>query len=190
MKDIVSLIYGDSIVYGIGDQEYFGWVNRVKFNLENNKNNYIFNLGIPGQNSTDILNRFENELKSRFNKEDVFNLIFSFGIKDTLLYNEDKNYLNVFKDNIKNIISISKKYSKNIYFIGLIIPDISIRTNYNIDNVLLFDNELENICNENSVNYIRIRDLINKDDLFDGLHPNNNGHKKISEFIIQNIFEN
>ena len=29
-KDTVNIIIGDSITYGVGDTEYFGWVNRLK----------------------------------------------------------------------------------------------------------------------------------------------------------------
>ena len=45
-KDIVSLIFGDSIVYGLYDKEFGGWVNRVRIKLEQRaKNNFIMNLG-------------------------------------------------------------------------------------------------------------------------------------------------
>ena len=84
-KDIVSLIFGDSIVYGLYDKEFGGWVNRVRIKLEQRaKNNFIMNLGIPGQTSNDILNILELEIKNRYNTNDRFNLIFSFGIKDSL----------------------------------------------------------------------------------------------------------
>ena len=187
MKDIVSIMFGDSILYGVGDTEEFGWANRIKKSLSSN--NFLFNLGIPGQNSTDILNRFESEFKNRFNNEDKFNIIFSFGIKDALILNEDLNHLKVFKSNINKLIEISKKYSNNIYFIGLIMPNIDIRKNYNLSNVSLVDDTLKDICNENNVGYIALKDKIKNEDLFDGLHPNNIGHKKISEIVLKEIFK-
>ena len=151
--------------------------------------NYILNLGIPGQTSNDILNRIENELLYRINDDDEFNLIFSFGIKDTLLLNNDHNYLNTFNNNFYKLLSIAQKYTKNIYFVGLIIPNIEIRKKYNINNVIKIDECLEKMCNQNKVKYIKIRDLITKDDLEDGLHPNASGHKKISKIILKEIFD-
>ena len=92
MKDIVTIIFGDSISYGLYDKEYLGWVNRVKLNL--NSNHYIFNLAIPGQSSKDILNKFEIELQNRYNNLDSFKLIFAFGIKDAILLNKDNGIYN------------------------------------------------------------------------------------------------
>ena len=62
-KDTVTIIFGDSIAYGLYDIKKYGWANRIKEKL--NKNNFFFNLAIPGQNSIDILNKFELELKNR-----------------------------------------------------------------------------------------------------------------------------
>ena len=158
MKDIVSIIFGDSIAYGVGDKKYYGWVNRLRNKV--NDNNFIFNLGIPGQDSNDILNRFEQELINRFNYEDIFNLIFLFGVNDSKYLDYDNEYINIFKKNVQKIIDISIKYTKNIYFLGLINPDTNIRTNHNTKNVLLIDSELKYVCKENNVSYIELNKLI------------------------------
>lgn len=189
-KDVVYMIFGDSIAYGLYDKEYSGWVNRIRISLENNlNNNFIFNLGIPGQNSSDILKKFEEELQNRYNNEDIFNLIFSFGIKDALILNENEEHINVFEKNVLEIIQKSKKYTENIYFIGLIETDKQIRKEYKIENIIRIDECLERICKENNVKYIKIRNFIEKEDLSDGLHPNTIGHKKISEIILNEIFK-
>lgn len=186
-KDVVSIIFGDSIAYGLFDNEYCGWANRIRIKLER-KNNFVFNLAIPGQNSFDILNKFEQELINRYNKEDEFKIIFSFGIKDALLINND-NKIDYFKNNVLEIIEKAKKYTQNIYFIGLLKPDINIRKEYKLDNVILIDNCLEEICKLQNVKYIRIRDLINIDELSDGLHPNDVGYRKISNIILGKIYK-
>lgn len=184
MKDTVSIIFGDSISYGLYDNELLGWVNRTRLNLSDN--HYIFNLAIPGQSSKDILGRFEIELKNRYNEQDNFKLIFAFGIKDALLLSKDNSHLNVFKENVLKIVEISKNYTKDINFIGLIKPDFAIRNEYNLEDVITIDNTLEEICKNNNLNYIKLIDLINEDELTDGLHPNSMGHKKISEKILKN----
>ena len=140
MKDTVSIIFGDSISYGLYDKESLGWVNRTRLNLNNT--HYIFNLAIPGQSSKDILIKFEIELKNRYNDFDNFKLIFAFGIKDALLLNKDNNHINIFKENVFKIIEISKKYTEDINFIGLIKPDFNIRREYNLEYVITIDNTL------------------------------------------------
>ena len=187
MKDTVSIIFGDSISYGLYDKESLGWVNRVRLNLTNN--HYLFNLAIPGQSSKDILDRFEIELKNRYNNLDNFKLIFAFGIKDALLLSKDNNHINIFKENVLKIIEISKKHTKDINFVGLIKLDFAIRNEYNLEDVIAIDNTLEEICKDNNLNYIKLIDLINEDELTDGLHPNSIGHKKISERILNSIYE-
>ena len=71
MKDIVTIIFGDSISYGLYDNE-LGWSYRLRKKL--GYNHFIFNLAIPGQSSFDILNKFEIELKNRYNTSDDFKI--------------------------------------------------------------------------------------------------------------------
>lgn len=189
-KDTVSIFFGDSIVYGLYDKKFGGWVDRIKLYFKKSSNqDFIFNLGIPGQNSYDILNRFEQEIKSRYNKEDNFNIIFSFGIKDALLLNKDKNHLRIFEDNIIKIINKSRKYTNNIFFIGLLKTNINKRKEYTHENIFVIDDKLKEICEIKNVKYIRIRNLIDETYLIDGLHPNSEGHLKISKFILSEIFK-
>ena len=190
LKDTVSIVIGDSIVYGLHDREFGGWVNRVRLNLENkSSNNFVINLGIPGQNSSDILKRFPSEVIPRYNDFDNFNLIFSFGIKDALIMSDDKEHIKLFSDNVLKLIKKAKKFTDNIYFIGLIKTDSVKRSKYKIENIICIDNLLKDICDKNKVNYIKLRDLIDTNDLSDGLHPNNRGHEKISKIVLERIFD-
>lgn len=190
-KDNIAIVFGDSITYGLYDKEMCGWVNRIRNNLENKtNNNFVINLGIPGQNSTNIRNRFEVELNARYNEKDNFILIFAIGIKDALILNDDSNHINTFEENIKYIIKVSKKYTKNIYFIGLLQPDYKKRKEYKKENVLNIDNTIENICKKEKIEYIKTINLIDKKYLTDGLHPNSEGHKIISNFILEKLEKN
>lgn len=49
--------------------------------------------------------------------------------------------------------------------------------------ITIFDKELKNICLENNVDYLYIYDLLEIEELFDGLHPNNVGHQKICDKV-------
>lgn len=187
-KDLVTIVWGDSIVYGWHDTELGGWVNRVKIELsKKDKCNFVFNLGIPGQNSSDIIKRFEKELTDRFNNDDDFKFIFSFGIKDSLLINEDNKYLDTFEKNISLIIKKAQEFTKDICFIGLIKPDLTIRNEYKLDNVMLIDNTIKKQCKLNNIKYIEIKNIINDNDLADGLHPNSKGYEKITNEILKNF---
>lgn len=195
MKDINILVFGDSITYGAWDKEKGGWVNRLRLALENdNSNNYytIFNLGISGNVTEGIKNRFDNECKIRFAKEDNTIIIFSIGINDTQnVKGEDRVSLEIFRNNIITLINSAKKYTNNILFIGLTKVDESKVTPlpwdkdkcYLNNKITIFDKELKNICLENNVDYLYIYDLLEIEELFDGLHPNNVGHQKICDKV-------
>lgn len=158
MRDINILVFGDSITYGAWDKEKGGWVNRLRLALENDdSNNYytIFNLGISGDVTESIKNRFDNECKIRFNKNDNTIIIFSIGINDTQnIKNKYRVSLETFRNNITNLINSAKKYTDNILFIGLLKVDESKVTplpwdkekSYLNTKIINFDKELKNIC--------------------------------------------
>ena len=195
MRDINILVFGDSITYGAWDKEKGGWVNRLRLALENDdSNNYytIFNLGISGDVTESIKNRFDNECKIRFNKNDNTIIIFSIGINDTQnVKDEDRVSLETFRNNIITLINSAKKYTDNILFIAVRKVDESKviplhwdkEKGYLNTKIINFDKELKNICLENNVDYLYIYDLLEVDELFDGLHPNNVGHQKICDKV-------
>ena len=49
--------------------------------------------------------------------------------------------------------------------------------------IIDFDKELKDICLENNVDYLYVYNLLEVDDLFDGLLPNNVGHQKICDKV-------
>ena len=184
-KDLVTIVWGDSIVYGWHDDKLGGWVNRLKIELyKKNKRSFVLNMGIPGQTSTDVLKRFERELLDRFTSEDDYRIIFSVGIKDSLLINED-DYLEIFKSNIRKLIKKAKKYTDNITFLGLFIPNLDIRKEYRLENVVMVDKIISELCKINRITYIDLKKLIKCDDLFDGLHPNEKGYAKICKEVLK-----
>lgn len=187
-KDIVNILVGDSIAYGLGDNEFFGWYNRLRKKDNTMLKQFYFNLSIPGQSSNEILKRFEIEFSNRFNNMDIFNILFAFGIKDALKWNNDMEYIKVFEQNVIKLINIARQHTNNIYFLGLLDVDTAIRTEYDKDKVNQINKLLKNICYKSNVIFIEMNGVVNKSDLFDGLHPNEVGHEKISEYIYNKIF--
>lgn len=189
-KDTVNIIFGDSIAYGLGDTECFGWLNRLRKKDEKLLKEFFLNLSIPGQTSSEIVERFEFELKRRFNNDDEFKLFFSFGIKDALKLGYDKTYLKIFEHNIIELIKIAKNYTTNIHFLGLLNVNETIRVGYKRENIDTINECLETLCHKYSINFINMFDVINIKDLCDGLHPNELGHEKISQYLYESLYKN
>ena len=200
MKDICITVFGDSITYGAWDKENGGWVNRLRIMLENNTDNFyhIFNLGIPGETTTGVNAQFNYEYGYRFPPGFNNILVFAIGINDSLVgFDQNSVPIETFKSNITSLIEKSKKYTNNIVFVGLtrvdgdIIPQephplMSTFINTEIDR---YDKELKDICKNQSVKYIDVHNIVNTDELSDGLHPNSIGHQKLADKIYESIID-
>lgn len=119
MKDANVLIFGDSITYGAYDEELGGFVNRLKLKLERNHRNYynVYNLGVPGANTNEILNKFENECMVRLDPTLETIIIFFIGINDSSYKNDVQDIkLANYKSNISKLIEKAKNLVITLYF--------------------------------------------------------------------------
>ncbi len=113
------LVFGDSIVYGAWDKEG-GWVQRLrKFLEEKQEDVLVYNLGVSGDTTDSLLERFQAEAKARL-KDSEGVIIISIGVNDSHLF-KNKNCvpLEKFQQNIKRLVSLSKEISSKVIFVGL-----------------------------------------------------------------------
>jgi len=200
------LAFGDSIVFGRGNNLDRGWVGRLRKYFESKDYyNGVYNLGIPGNTSEDLLKRFETECKARIKisrPEDKFIILLGIGINDSRFNdNLDNPQTNEedFKNNILKLIEISKKYTKHIVFIGLTPVDESLTSPY--ETTYFFNKRIEKFnkiikegCSESKTLFLDIFNEIKPMDypalLDDGVHPNEKGYEEIykiiKEFLIKN----
>jgi lysophospholipase L1-like esterase len=185
-------ILGDSIVYGAWDEEKHGYVNRLREDLkENNQVENVYGLGIPGETTAGLLKRLDTELQPRTPNT----IIVGIGINDTIyIKNKQQESINIkeFISNISKIIAIATTYTNNILMLGLT-KVIEERTTpilwndnemYFNDTIKKYDIALEDYCNMNKVQYLKLFDLLQQTDFSDdGIHPNEKGHEKIYKAI-------
>ncbi|PIY59568.1 hypothetical protein COY96_01070 [Candidatus Wolfebacteria bacterium CG_4_10_14_0_8_um_filter_37_11] len=184
-------IFGDSITWGAYDPQNGGWVNRLKNYFEKQgEDNDVYNLGVSGDSTTDLFERIEIETKSR----EANLIIFAIGVNDAqFIHSTNSNRISDgdFESNIKKLFEIAKEFTSKIIFIGLTpvdetktkpIPWNTDKT-YTNERIKKFDQIIENFCLKNNLKFIPINDLLNNDDLIDGLHPNTQGHIKIFDRV-------
>lgn len=203
------IIIGDSITYGIGDLESGGWAAMfknyiVKKDDTKECSNYVHVVGFPGATSIDILSKIDSILKLFKNEEFTNIVILSIGVNDTQEFNgSQKNSIEQYKINIEKIakcvidngcymiilgltrIESDEKFlwKPNKYYDNEIISEYD----RDLELILNYDVELEKLCKNNKIKYIAMQEVLKKEDFIDGLHPNHNGHKKICNYIIENI---
>ncbi len=194
------LIFGDSITYGAWDKEG-GWVSRLRKVIDEknlaDKDFYwlIYNLGIDGNNSKDILKRFEPEIKARLWPGEETIIIISAGTNDNMYDNKNKVFAvsqEEYEQNLQKLVNIAKKYTSKIIFIGSSPVDDS-RTNpvpwvkncsYLQKYIIAYSNIAKSICKKNKIPFVNIIDELDNDVLEDGVHPNSEGH----EIIFKNVW--
>jgi lysophospholipase L1-like esterase len=183
-------IFGDSIVWGASDCEKGGWADCLKNHLMDDDID-VYNLGISGDTTEDLLKRFDTEAGAR--NPDI--IIFAIGINDSLSL--DKEGLIKFQKNISTLVNKARKFTNKIIFIGLTNVDESRTTPYlseetgeayNNQSIGEYDEIIKSFCEENNLTFVDVLGLlINDDDLCDGLHPGSIGHQKLFEAIKEKI---
>ncbi len=205
------LVFGDSIPYGAWDKQG-GWVYRLRQFLDgknlsdlNTLPDLVYNLGVSGETTEGLLERFEFETKQRQKEGVELIFIFEIGINDSQFIHSENAFnisLGELNKNVQELINIAQKFSSKIVFVGLT-PVEEVKVNpipwnldmsYKNEYIQKYDQIIKQVCEKNNVYFIEIfEDWIKLDYkklLEDGLHPNSAGHQKIFEtvknFLIRN----
>lgn len=187
------VLIGDSLTFGYGVSKSNSWVEGLKnYIISKNINYTIFNKGINGNTTTDMLNRFtEDVIELNPNK------IFIMGGTNDLLSNRQVSSI---VDNIELMIKESLSKTNDI-IIGippriikedakrLFMPSLTYDyCEKNLENLKV---ALINLCNNYNVKFIDFYSLtLNNNIYIDGIHFNNEGHKIFLEEFIRKIFPN
>lgn len=211
------LCFGDSITYGNWDPKG-GWVGRLRDYLDSKSlENYsgddlystyytlTYNLGIPGETSSGLLERFETELAMRYNPDELNIILIAVGINDSRFYKSADRHetdIDEFRQNIWDLEEIAKKYTNDVAFIGLTPVDEN-RTNplsweadavYKNEYIEKYDRVIKEFCESRKVPFIDIFSQMEELEVAklseDGIHPNKEGYKLIEEIIRSAVFEN
>ena len=166
----------------------------------------LYNLGISGDSTNEVLERFEDELSKRFREDQELLVAFEVGINDSMYINAEKEFRTPkkkFKENLEELIKLARKYTEKIVFLGLspavddILDPIPWHTaaTYKTEYIKEFDGVIKNTCKENNLLFIdTFTSFAGKDyqKLLtpDGIHPNSEGHKFIFEIVKNELEKN
>lgn len=196
----VICVFGDSDTYGALDREQGGWVNRLRKYIDSKDDgDMVYNLGISGDTSKEIMKRFKIECGARFREaagyKENFAIIFSVGGNDASTRKKRTVTNREFSSNINKLIELAKEYTKNIFFLDLLpvsepkvtpVPWNS-EIFYRNKDINALNDILASICWQENVPIIKIRTEFEKANyhklLADGLHPNEEGHELIFRIV-------
>lgn len=201
------LCFGDSITFGEGYNG--GWCGYLKKWFESSEGyNQVYNLGINGQKSSDLLERFDTETKARLRfrePNEAYLTIIAVGTNDSK-YNgsvSDQNVLvteNEFRNNILELIRKAKTFKQKVAFLGL--PPVDELKTLDRENgtaltnerVTKFNNIVRECCKTEKLPFLDLNKIMLKKDykilLEDGLHPNAKGYRFIFAKVRSSLKKN
>ncbi|HIJ11403.1 TPA: hypothetical protein HA278_05075 [Candidatus Woesearchaeota archaeon] len=197
------LLFGDSITFGKGVPSGRGWSTLLREYAEpQDPYNYIYNLGIPGDTSTHLLERFSTEANARYKTnrpENTYAIVIAIGINDTraLVQGEPETSFAQFTGNIQTLISQAQDITEHLFFIGLTRVDETLTqpwedTYFDNETIEKYEKEIQRLCQEHSVPFLDVEwEKENyKELLADGLHPNEKGYQFIFEKVKKFLEDN
>ncbi|MFA6291325.1 MAG: GDSL-type esterase/lipase family protein, partial [Victivallales bacterium] len=172
-------VIGDSIVHGGCDSELGGWVARLRLHCSRNGlGDHVFDLGLGGNNSRDLLARAESDIRSRLHHTDI--IIFGTGTNDM----NKQSYVapDEFRSNLEKMAVTATGLGKKVAFVGL-----TVRKDMPPETSAKYDSIIKDVCEKGGYLYFPLMDVINKDDLSDSCHPNARGHEKICARVLETL---
>ncbi|MFB6174818.1 MAG: SGNH/GDSL hydrolase family protein [Candidatus Nanohalobium sp.] len=200
--------FGHSITYGLWDREN-GWVLRLrKFldqkSLENPDEYYfeVYNLGVSGNDSRQLLERFSQELEARLWDEDETLVLIQIGAND-IHYLEEKDGIRVekeeYRESLEALIEEAGNYTDKIVLVGEAYTGIEGPIPWSEDKHLSDERLGEyvevqrEVAEQEDVPYVDVRGLREKHEwlemLEDGSHPDSEGHELIYRNVKEKLVE-
>ncbi len=194
----VLCVWGNSIEWGAWDRQKGGWVQRLRLWIDTK--NYevdVYNLGVSGDTTTELLERFECEAKARLPTM----IIISIGGNDSGTRDGKKDYLvqpEQFAANLQKIIKLAKNHTQQVALLGLYHFDESKSTPvswkphiwYRNTDIDAYGNIVQNIAKESICHFIDMTGVLEKTDFEDGIHPTALGHRKIFKHVKKFLLAN
>jgi lysophospholipase L1-like esterase len=193
-------VFGASTTYGVWDVKG-GWVSRLRASLDkaqlSDPNLYylVYNLGISGDTTADVLERFDTELSARLkdaepNEEKL--IIFSLGNNDaaTMKDGQQQVALPEFESNLAILAEKALKTTSKVAFASTFPADETktmpvswAELSYSNPKLEEYRNVMKRVCKAKGITFIDVYGKFIKKNyqqlLQDGLHPNSKGHQKI-----------
>ena len=199
---IVAL--GDSLVYGFGDPDGGGWVERLRrtWMLPESAGHVLYNLGVRGDRIGQVEKRLEAEFRHRGELRnrvpDI--IILSVGVNDSARVGrlDGKNYtdFSIFEAQLATLLQQAQKLCP-VLFVGMVPVDETKMPflnclYYNRDDQYRYKEATLLACRKQGVPYLDIIDKwMQHPEAWrvkrlssDGLHPNTNGYKTLLEDVI------
>jgi len=182
--DKTFCIFGDSVVQAAYVKR--GWVDLLREYLEKKYQGEfvnVFNLGVGGNTTADMLKRFPSEATARI----PTSIIFGVGVNDSGYYQTpDRPVVEPaqFRSNLEKLIEAAQKFSADITFVGLVLGNVGHdEKTFTRQRTEKYDQVIKEVAEKYHCRFIHLLNELATEDFQDGLHPNDLGHRKMFAVI-------
>ncbi|PSB05202.1 GDSL-type esterase/lipase family protein [Merismopedia glauca] len=178
---------GDSFVNGTGDPECLGWSGRICIAAKKSGCDLTYyNLGIRGNTTQHIIERWQAESKSRLPAEHDGKIVFSFGTNDTTIEAGKRRIeLDDSLNNTRQILSLAQQKYPVIMVSPPPIADV--RQNLRTQELLT---QIELVCQDLKVPYLDVFTPLQASQVWmteiatgDGAHPSAAGYSELANLV-------
>jgi lysophospholipase L1-like esterase len=198
------VVLGDSLIYGFGDPEGGGWVERLRrqWMMPQSPGHVLYNLGVRGDGVKQVQERLEQEFRHRGELKNRVPdaIILSVGVNDSarLRRTDGRNYTSFenFQVELENLLEQANKLCP-VLFVGMVPVDETKMPfldcfYYNHVDQYHYKEATRLACLKRQIPYLDIFDLWRsrgsnwylKQLSPDGLHPNVSGYKALLDDVL------
>lgn len=175
-------VSGDSIAAGLGDAAG-GWASRLMdYLMGKYPGSSVGNYSLSGATMGVVKDNYDSSCGSQ--SADIS--ILAAGINDS----SHSVPLEVFNKNLTALYEKAKAASPKVILVGLTDVDEERLNglNYRNESIAAYDDVIMAFAQERGVEYVQMRGLLDRTDLSDdGVHPNEKGHEKMFQKIVEKI---
>ncbi len=200
------LFFGDSITQGFWAKDG-GWVEQIRWHfdnkaikdLNNNKQPSVFNVGISGDTTRELLKRIESETIARIWRDEPIIVMIAVGTNDDVFEADDPDE---FKENLEKIVHIVEPLAQHVVLVGNPACDEALTTpvawgdfSYTNKELKRSEKQIKQVADERKVHFVPIFDDFKakldagSELLADGLHPNDSGHLLMANKVLPQLKE-
>ena len=177
-------IWGDSIVHGGCDVELGGWVNRLRLYLAKRElGDHVFNLGLGGQTSAQVLARLATEIEARAGHIDY--VMIGVGTNDLMYELRGEKTSAEFQANLEQICECIRASNKKGILLSMPPRQIEDRgIGEKLDAIMRATAEAF------QMGWIDLGRALRPEHLLpDGVHPNAAGHERLFQEVKRYLLE-
>ncbi|WP_068026687.1 GDSL-type esterase/lipase family protein [Nocardia mexicana] len=189
VRDVRICFVGDSLVAGLGDRQCLGWAGRLAARAAGaGQPLTYYNLGVRGQTSTEIAERWEDECALRLPAEADGRVVFSFGVNDTM--SEDGRAWVATEQSVANLAAMLRR-TRELGWPTLMVAPPPVDDDEHNSRTEKLDAEFSDVCDAEGVSYVRVHQPLRHSGTWmrevaedDGYHPGAAGYEEFAALIV------